>query len=1679
MADVGRTLSAFDALLLRTLPNDWVQTVWEQDFVDLSSLPVAAEGTLVENDYFIDQLDTVREVVSAWLQLDNQNDNGEGLWSVLVENEIPHKNLVALLAYMTFRAGQVSVSCSERIAGILSASVYLKLIALPGSSAFQMYNPELFLQACRLLNKWNKTDLGGGGKRKKNKSPVKQSQKSQRGKGRKRAKRNSDQSSIELFDSQDLDEDHDDSVELTTEEVRRLDLVYAQLLQDVLLICEKFSLRQSESTATQLLAVLVTLTRMEPESAPVEMGNWDSPRCGTTTLAYKAMSLLCQPFHGHVSALSTDVTKLLLGHVLMIEDGKLFPNLVVSVLRMRQQALNFVKHLLLEIGERYLTTVKTLIQRIAFRVPDKSEYRSYAAQSVCDLLECLPDADYASMLQLLKRLSKHKKVCQRSFILDVMSLLLDLPERRMSADVPAEMAEFASHKSMICIMLSRCSDINASIRSRALAGFSACTTSKHTDIVRTVKEVITPIAASNRPTAKQFVPTPFLSIKGGTEDSNNADGAVGDEGGERPQQAPDGTSSEQLANETEAQSAQTSDRNDDVAAVAPPGGADDGTPQACVLRSFCNMELTPGFNPYLPDPEGVVSMFRRRAQDSKVVVRKFALQALQRVIQFEVPDYRSEDLDVLRSRCRDPALSVRKQAVQCLAELLEAFPTDANFQKAWVFGLMPQVMDKETSVQEKCFDVLEETILQKIQTRNRSSDAAVEWALLNIISKEGGEALRRHLQKACQHWARLKKFKQSMVSALESHVGGPNDQAAWMLLAEMSKVNVKMDHDFIVEHWKTVDSLTEADASCDKWTDVLCVLSSCAKSMPSKAITGLLDDLKNRLHQFSYPFALIARMVITVSQLHNCLDSEASQRQKQAWGAQLMSECDSYMSSVILNADSTQDQFVDEEQLIRYMFTLGEVCQMCPTRMPRRAALLIQSVIAAPCISDLGNSGDRVTLTQASDGSDNNNHTNESDSQENSSGSRAGQSGDKGTAENVSNSQQQHSQEELSSQRSSQFSQPLSQFRGSKMSNKLRSHAFITLGKLCLVDESLAKKTIAALARELEEAEFPAIRNNVVIVMSTLTIRYTTLVDRYMTNIAACLKDPSPLVRKNTLIVLTRLLQEEYVKWKGVLFFRYIATLLDDSEEVRNLAEYSLAHLLLPKHPGMFFHPFIECIFHFNSYHSHQVYNKFKQTDREKQKFTLAGKLNTGRRLKLYSFMLEHMTDEQRFKITDKINKEILSTTVDNILPFDEDGAMLLKDALAILSCKEIKLSTLRGKGVEEAGEEGMDMAQMVTATAKKVLITQVVRRNVIENIVPVVISLKHMLEKKRSPLLKDLMRYLRELMKDYKNEVKDILAADKQLAEEIEFDLRNFETQQAERAAGGKQGSRPGTPVIRSGSNTPVVRSGASTPVMGSRPSSRPASPLVKANQPTTTTVMGDAGQPAAAVRPTLRESTADQNVQMVASPRPPLSDAGSSGGSSPVAAAGSPSRRASVSLVNAARKAMSRVDQLRSSPSSPFRKGAGHSKGKRTAQNQSDDHSKGNTTEETDENSLSPMRAISTPTGDALYNITFAGEGNLTICPPSPIPSVASAINKGGQLCLSPAIRVQRRGNKEVIHMPHPDAKDPELAQWNIKSPVVKEEAPSPTSSANNAGDSTPTRKSFRASRAGLRRSSRQRKV
>lgn len=170
--------------------------------------------------------------------------------------------------------------------------------------------------------------------------------------------------------------------------------------------------------------------------------------------------------------------------------------------------------------------------------------------------------------------------------------------------------------------------------------------------------------------------------------------------------------------------------------------------------------------------------------------------------------------------------------------------------------------------------------------------------------------------------------------------------------------------------------------------------------------------------------------------------------------------------------------------------------------------------------------------------------------------------------------------------------------------------------------------------------------------------------------------------------------------------------------------------------------------------------------------------------------MLQNMDDEARFQLTFRLTRDVLQGVVDDVMSLKNASTeAVLKDALAVLASEDIKLASL-AKETEDDPVEKEDIAQAIVQTTKKAIIAQVVKRNVIENVVPIVVSLKRKLATLKSPLMGKLMSFLRELMKDYKNEIEEILAEDRQLMAEIDFDLKRFEQQ--ERLEAGRQNAQP-----------------------------------------------------------------------------------------------------------------------------------------------------------------------------------------------------------------------------------------------------------------------------------------------
>ncbi|XP_072557992.1 condensin-2 complex subunit D3-L-like isoform X1 [Paramormyrops kingsleyae] len=1236
-----------------------VSRVWVDGVWDLEFTEAEPLDVAVEDELISNGPDAFRTVYKLLLPFATDGEgNAENVWTVLGDSGISTKGLVAVLSHFVVRRNFKTANLTHRLVALQAASIYLLLLGMPGSVANKVFHPVLFDACLDLAKKCWPQDSG----KKRKKEAFKSSQGDSKGRKRPKPHRRADEEEMEtdVFEEDNQDEE----MFFSARDLLEIRNGIVLLVKTLLKLLMRFSLKDKPQCVLKCAKIFTELTHFEPvigelafEKEPVIDDMGSLPE-----LAYHGLKLLCLPKHGEGTETVKLVFHRLLYVLLMMSEGdSSHPSLLVpgaAVFTARDQAIKFVCHIVDELKEVVLPTLCILLQHICVQMVDKVEYRNSGAQAVVKLLAKMPCAEYTSFMKWFHAFSLHSKVARRMFALDVVMALIEQPERQPEASLSPEQAVFLQHKFLVQVMVfGRRSDRAPSVRGHALSCLAQCLELQSPNTVENIQELFSATSAQT-----------VLETEGCEVTSN--------------------------VHETNLQK---------------------------MGINFKTIEMTGKGEVTTFESKETMALLKRRSSDEKTNVRKSALQALMSLLKHSVIPCTQENLAVLSDRCRDPAVSVKKKALQCLMDLLTALPGSGLVQMAWLRGVVPAVVDSESSVQEKALECLDQAIISQIKSGSAYSDQHVPqklaWDLLGLLCGESQD-LGRYFSKAFVIWSKQNKFSSAFVNHLISHTGLEHASAAWLLLSKVSGTCSGLNYGKILDVWDEMirTSNVPASTSCH----ILCVIGDIAAHLNDETKGRIVDDIMKWLKSFEVPLEIIGASIETLFQLLKVEAVKDTQRVLNKHCGELVSICESYLSSVILSEDGLQN--FSEDLVVKHLYTLGFAALQCPAQVGKRTFLLVQSILAS-----------NVELPSA----------------------------DK--------------PDELPA------SQPLSQFKASSMPTVVRAHAFITLGKLCLQNEELAKSCIPALARELEVSTEVPVRGNVVVVMCDLCMRYTTMVDRYIPNISACLKDREPLIREQTLILLTNLLQEEFVKWRGSLFFRFVAVLVDPEPKIASLCEFCLVHLLLKRNPTMFSQHFIECIFHFNSYEKHEKYNKFPQTARERDQFSLQGAKNKEKRMKIYRFLLEHFTDEQRFNITTKISQTILANFVDGILPLDAEGAEILSDAFDVLSLKEIKLSAMRSpvERDEQQDDEQLAMANAVMQVAQKKLISQVQKKNFIENVIPIIIALKTMLEKKRFPVLKDLMGYLQVMMQDYRSEVKDFFVADEQLAAELEYDMKRFEKEQ------------------------------------------------------------------------------------------------------------------------------------------------------------------------------------------------------------------------------------------------------------------------------------------------------------
>ncbi|XP_029651590.1 condensin complex subunit 1-like [Octopus sinensis] len=131
----------------------------------------------------------------------------------------------------------------------------------------------------------------------------------------------------------------------------------------------------------------------------------------------------------------------------------------------------------------------------------------------------------------------------------------------------------------------------------------------------------------------------------------------------------------------------------------------------------------------------------------------------------------------------------------------------------------------------------------------------------------------------------------------------------------------------------------------------------------------------------------------------------------------------------------------------------------------------------------------------------------------------------------------------------------------SKFSNpELRTAASLTLSKLMLISSEFCENNLQLLFTILEKSSLPSIRANTIIALGDLASLFPNLIEPWTAHMYARLRDPSPLVRRNTVSVLSHLILNDMVKIKGQISEMAVC-IIDEDEKIKGLAKVFFVEL--------------------------------------------------------------------------------------------------------------------------------------------------------------------------------------------------------------------------------------------------------------------------------------------------------------------------------------------------------------------------------------------------------------------------------------------------------------------------------------------------------------------------------------
>ena len=131
----------FERFQLNNLDREWIESIWDGEFLTFTDLSDEYLSFL-EFENLENLLRETCSVIKNWIS--KHDSELEVRWQSLNSLGINFRGLLAFLGYFMKVGQQISADEDSRQSCLRASSLYFMLLAVPGSSVYQVFHPNLY-----------------------------------------------------------------------------------------------------------------------------------------------------------------------------------------------------------------------------------------------------------------------------------------------------------------------------------------------------------------------------------------------------------------------------------------------------------------------------------------------------------------------------------------------------------------------------------------------------------------------------------------------------------------------------------------------------------------------------------------------------------------------------------------------------------------------------------------------------------------------------------------------------------------------------------------------------------------------------------------------------------------------------------------------------------------------------------------------------------------------------------------------------------------------------------------------------------------------------------------------------------------------------------------------------------------------------------------------------------------------------------------------------------------------------------------------------------------------------------------------------------------------------------------------------------------------------------------------